>query len=79
MGVRPKAGEYGRACGMCFVVRRLELVADAGLLWLPWRILGGADVFGGGFKKVVPTSQVSVVLTDTCSGVSIIGKKMSKI
>ena len=52
MGVRPKAGEYGRACGMCFVVRRLELVADAGLLWLPWRILGGADVFGGGFSII---------------------------
>ena len=38
-----KAGEYGLTRGTCFVVRRLELVAVAGLLWISWCVLGGAD------------------------------------
>ena len=40
-----EAGEDGLTRGMCFVARRLELVAVAGLLWLWWRALGGADFF----------------------------------
>ena len=31
-----KAGEYGLTRGTCVVVRRLELVTVAGLLWLSW-------------------------------------------
>ena len=38
-----EAGEYGLTRGACFVARRLELVAVAGLLWLSWCVLGGAD------------------------------------
>ena len=40
-----EAGEYGLTRGTCFVARRLELVAVAGLLWLSWCVLGGADLF----------------------------------
>ena len=40
-----EAGEYGRTRGTCFVARRLESVAVAGLLWLSWRVLGGVDFF----------------------------------
>ena len=30
-----EAGEYGLTRGACFVARRLEVVAIAGLLWIP--------------------------------------------
>ena len=40
-----EAGEYRLARGTCFVPRRLELVAVAGLLWVSWCVLGGADFF----------------------------------
>ena len=40
-----EAGEYGLTRGTCFVARRLELVAVAGMLWLSWCVLGGADFF----------------------------------
>ena len=40
-----EAGEYGLTRGTCFVARRLEVVADAGLLWISWCVLGGADFF----------------------------------
>ena len=40
-----EAGEYGRTRGTCFVARRLELVAAAGLLWISWCVLGAADFF----------------------------------
>ena len=40
-----EAGEYGLTRGTCFVARRLDLVAVAGLLWLSWCALGGADFF----------------------------------
>ena len=36
------AGEYGRTRGTCFVARRLEVVAVAGLLWILWCVLGAA-------------------------------------
>ena len=38
-----EAGEYGLTRGTCFVARRLEVVAVAGLLWISWCVLGGAD------------------------------------
>ena len=37
-----EAGEYALRCGTCFVARRLELVAVAGLLWISWCVLGAA-------------------------------------
>ena len=40
-----EAGEYGLTRGMCFLACRLELDAVAGLLWISWRVLGGADFF----------------------------------
>ena len=40
-----EAGEYGRTCGTWVFVRRLEVVAGAGLLWLSWCVLGGAEFF----------------------------------
>ena len=39
-----EAGEYGLTRGTCFVVRRLEVVAVAGLLWITWFALGGAGL-----------------------------------
>ena len=41
-----EAGEYGLTRGTCFVARRLEMVAVAGLLWISWCVLGTADFFG---------------------------------
>ena len=38
-----EAGEYGLTCGTCFLACRLELDAVAGLLWISWCVLGGAD------------------------------------
>ena len=38
-----EAGEYGLTRGTFSVVRRLELVAVAGLLWTSWCVFGGAD------------------------------------
>ena len=38
-------GGYGLTRGTCFVARRLEVVAVAGLLWISWCVLGGADFF----------------------------------
>ena len=37
-----EAGEYGLTRGTCFVARRLEVVAVAGLLWVSWCIWGAA-------------------------------------
>ena len=37
-----EAGEYGLTRGMCFVTRRLEVVAVAGLLYISWCVLGAA-------------------------------------
>ena len=38
-----KADECGLTRGTCFIARRLELHAVAGLLWISWSVLGGAD------------------------------------
>ena len=45
-----EAGEYGLTRGTCFVARRLEVVAVAGLLWISWCVLGGADFFSVFFR-----------------------------
>ena len=37
-----EAGEYGLTRGTCFIARRLEVVAVAGLLWISWCVLGRA-------------------------------------
>ena len=37
-----EASEYGLARGTCFVARRPEVVAVAGLLWISWCVLGAA-------------------------------------
>ena len=39
-----EAGEYGLTRGTCFVARRLDVVAVAGLLWISWCGLGGAGI-----------------------------------
>ena len=44
-----EAGEYGLTRGTCFVARRVELVAVAGLLWISWCVLGAA-----GFRVFLP-------------------------
>ena len=38
-----EAGEHGLTRGTCFIARRLEVVAVAGLLWISWCVLGAAD------------------------------------
>ena len=38
-----EAGECGQTRGTCFLARRLEVVAVAGLLWISWCVLGGAN------------------------------------
>ena len=38
-----KAGEFGLTRGTCFVARRLEVVAVAGLLWISWFVSGAAE------------------------------------
>ena len=38
-----EAGEYGLARRTCFLACRHELDAVAGLLWISWCVLGGAD------------------------------------
>ena len=39
-----EAGEYELTRGGCFVARRLEVVAVAGLLWISWCLLGAAGL-----------------------------------
>ena len=38
-------GEYRQTRGTCFFAHRCEVVAVAGLLWISWCVLGGADIF----------------------------------
>ena len=40
-----EADKNGLTRGTCFVARRLEMVAIAGLLWISWRVFGGTDFF----------------------------------
>ena len=46
-----EAGEYGLTLGTCFLACRLELDAVAGLLWISWCVLGGADFFAFFFSN----------------------------
>ena len=39
-----QACEYGLTCGTCFIARRLEVVAVAGLLLFSWCVLGAAGL-----------------------------------
>ena len=41
--VSMEAGQYGLKRATCFLACRLELDAVAGLLWISWCVLGGAD------------------------------------
>ena len=43
--VSVEAGEYGLTRGMCLFARRLEVVAVVGLMWISWRVFGGAGFF----------------------------------
>ena len=54
-----EAGECGRTLGTCFIARRLEVVAVAGLLLILWCVLGEA-----GFFRVF-SSIFFLVRTDT--------------
>ena len=47
-----EASEHGLVGGTCFVASRLEVVAVAGLLWISWCVLGGADFFVFFFSSV---------------------------
>ena len=40
-----ETGECGRTRETCFIARRLEVVAVAGLLWISWCVLGAAVFF----------------------------------
>ena len=58
-----EAGEYGLTRGTCFVARRLEMIAVAGLLWISWCVLGAAGFRGGGvriyfFERTQPAASV---------------------
>ena len=43
--VSMEAGEYGLTRGTCVFARRLEVVAVAGLMWVPWCVFRGAGFF----------------------------------
>ena len=59
-----EAGEYGLTRGTCFLARRLEVVAVAGLLRLSWCVVGGVDFFVFWFrpffffKRTRPTASM---------------------
>ena len=40
-----EVGEYELTHETCFIARSLEVVAGAGLLWISWCVLDGADCF----------------------------------
>ena len=45
-----------------FFARRLEVVAFAGLLRLSWCVLGGVELFGGGFPDFFFSSNAHGLL-----------------
>ena len=47
-----EAGVYGLTRGMCYVARRLEVVAVAGLLWISWCVWGGVDFVLFSFSSI---------------------------
>ena len=52
-----EAGEYGLTRGTCFVARRIEVVAVAGLLWISWCVLGAAGLFRVFHEFAIPNLQ----------------------
>ena len=57
-----EAGEHGLTRGTCFFVRRLEVVAFAGLLRLSWCVLGGVDFSGVFFSDFFFSSNAHGLL-----------------
>ena len=57
-----EAGECTLTHGTCFLACRLELDAVAGLLWLSWCILDGADFFSVFFFFVFFSSNAHDLL-----------------
>ena len=56
-----KVDEYGLTRGMCFVAHRLEEVAVAGLLWIPWCIWMRRNFvffFGFFFERTRPATSM---------------------
>ena len=57
-----EASEYGLTRGTCFVARRPEVVTVAGLLRVPWCVLGAAGFRGGGlfffFERTWPAASM---------------------
>ena len=58
-----EAGEYGLTRGTCFVARRLEVVAVAGLLCIWWCVLGAAEFISCFFSR---SDDVSPYLMVAC-------------
>ena len=60
-----EVGEYGLTCGTCFITCRLEVVAVAELLWLPWLVLGSDffrvfcfSIFRFSFERTRPAASM---------------------
>ena len=57
-----EAGEYGLTRRTCFVASRLEVIAVAGLPWVSWCVLGGADFFVFSFFSICVSSNAHGLL-----------------
>ena len=60
-----EVGEYGLTRGTCYVARRLELVAVAGVLWISWRVLDAAG-FRVFFRLVLRTHTACKNMKSPC-------------
>ena len=79
-----EARAYGLTRGTCFLAWRLELDAVAGLLWISWCVLGGADFFSVffsiffSFERTRPASSMKppgLIYIITSNEVVLSGKK----
>ena len=61
-------GEYGQTCVTCFVARRLEVVAVAGLLRISWCLLGVVDFFVFSMSLHFQIRRPRVVSVDSVKG-----------
>ena len=64
-----EACEYGLTRGTCFVARRLEVVAVAGLPWISWCVLGFLFFF---FERTRPAASMRppcLIYLSTSTGV----------
>ena len=61
-----EAGSYGRTRETCFVARRLEVVAVAGLLWSSWCVLGAAGFRLSAYYLFIP-AQLHILNKNTHS------------